>query len=182
MPGISRSEHPDQPLHHRREPDHVPAHHPGAGADDRSVPAPGSGSVPRDQRGAPLLDPGCLHNQQLLSLRSARSRHGDLNYIRNSVKVVVDAYNGSVDFYLADPSDPIAATYQRAFPSLFKPLTAMPPDLQRHIRYPQDLFFIQAQVYRAYHMATPEVFYNREDLWQFPRQPATGTRSWTRTT
>ena len=98
----------------------------------------------------------------------------ELNYIRNSVKIVVDAYNGSVDFYLADPSDPIAATYQRAFPSLLKPLTAMPPDLQRHIRYPQDLFFIQAQVYRAYHMTTPEVFYNREDLWELPRQAAGG--------
>src|SRR4051794_19537859 len=100
--------------------------------------------------------------------------HGELNYIRNSVKVVVDAYNGSVDFYLADPSDPIAATYRRAFPNLLKPLTAMPPDLQRHIRYPQDLFFIQAQIYRAYHMTAPEVFYNREDLWELPRQAAGG--------
>ena len=100
--------------------------------------------------------------------------HGDLNYIRNPIKVVVDAYNGSVDFYLVDPSDPIATAYQRAFASLFKPLAAMPQDLQRHIRYPQDLFYIQAQVYRAYHMATPEVFYNREDLWQFPRQAADG--------
>ena len=99
---------------------------------------------------------------------------GELNYIRNSVKIVVDAYNGSVDFYLADLSDPIAATYRRAFPSLLKPLTAMPPDLQRHIRYPQDLFFIQAQAYRAYHMTTPEVFYNREDLWELPRQAAGG--------
>jgi uncharacterized membrane protein (UPF0182 family) len=93
------------------------------------------------------------------------------NYIRNSVKVVIDAYNGTVSFYLADPSDPIAATYQRIFPGLFKPLAAMPPDLQKHIRYPEDLFFIQAQVYRVYHMEAPEVFYNREDLWQFPRQP-----------
>jgi len=97
-----------------------------------------------------------------------------LNYIRNSVKIVVDAYHGSIDYYLVDPSDPIAATYQRAFPSLFKSLAAMPQDLQRHIRYPQDLFFIQAQMYRAYHMTTPEVFYNREDLWEFPRQAAGG--------
>ena len=100
----------------------------------------------------------------------------DLNYIRNSVKVVVDAYNGTVDFYLVDPSDPIAATYQRIFPGLFKPFAAMPQDLQRHIRYPEDLFLIQAQVYRAYHMEAPEVFYNREDLWQFPRQPGGGRR------
>ena len=75
---------------------------------------------------------------------------------------------------LVDNSDAIAATYQRIFPQMFKPLSAMPADLQRHIRYPEDLFFIQAQMYRAYHMDSPEVFYNREDLWQFPRQPEGG--------
>ena len=69
----------------------------------------------------------------------------ELNYIRNSVKVVIDAYNGTVDFYLMDPADPIAATYQRIFPGLFKPFAAMPPDLQKHIRYPEDLFLIQAR-------------------------------------
>jgi uncharacterized membrane protein (UPF0182 family) len=100
-----------------------------------------------------------------------------LNYIRNAVKVIIDAYHGTVDFYVADPADPIAATYQRIFPGLFKPLAAMPDDLQRHIRYPEDLFFIQAQLYRAYHMENPEVFYNREDLWQFPRQQAGGERA-----
>jgi uncharacterized membrane protein (UPF0182 family) len=99
----------------------------------------------------------------------------ELNYIRNSIKVVVDAYNGSVDVYVADPSDPIARTYQRIFPGLFKPLSAMPPGLQRHIRYPVDLFRIQARVYRSYHMENPEVFYNREDLWQFPHQATDGT-------
>ena len=98
----------------------------------------------------------------------------DFNYIRNAVKVVVDAYNGAVDIFLADASDPVAATYQRIFPQLFKPLQAMPEDLQKHIRYPEDFFRIQAQVYRAYHMDSPEVFYNREDLWQFPRQPEGG--------
>ena len=96
----------------------------------------------------------------------------DINYIRNSVKVVIDAYNGSVTFYLADAADPIIATYQRIFPGMFKPLSAMPADLQKHIRYPEDLFNIQALQYRAYHMDTPEVFYNREDLWQFAREPA----------
>jgi uncharacterized membrane protein (UPF0182 family) len=98
----------------------------------------------------------------------------DLNYIRNSVKAVVDAYNGSVDFYLMDTLDPVAATYQRIFPDLFKPFAAMPADLQRHIRYPEDLFLIQAQLYQAYHMEAADVFYNREDLWQFPRQPGGG--------
>jgi hypothetical protein len=95
----------------------------------------------------------------------------DTNYIRNSVKVVIDAYNGTVTFYVVDATDPIIATYRRIFPTLFKPLDAMPADLQGHIRYPEDLFNIQAQQYRAYHMETPEVFYNREDLWQFPREP-----------
>ena len=103
---------------------------------------------------------------------AAPSSGADFNYIRNSVKVVVDAYNGSIDFYVVDRSDAIAATYERIFPGLFKPLAAMPQDLQRHIRYPEDLFFVQAQMYRAYHMSEPEVFYNREDLWQFPRQAA----------
>ena len=98
----------------------------------------------------------------------------DLNYIRNSVKVVVDAYNGTVDFYLMDPGDPIAATYQRIFPSLLKPFAAMPSDLQKHIRYPEGLFLIQARLYQTYHMEAADVFYNREDLWQFPRQPGGG--------
>lgn len=96
---------------------------------------------------------------------------GEINYIRNSVKIVIDAYNGTVGFYVADSTDPILATYQRIFPGLFKPFTAMPADLQKHVRYPEDLFRIQAQIYRAYHMDAPEVFYNREDLWQFPREP-----------
>jgi uncharacterized protein len=94
----------------------------------------------------------------------------DINYIRNSVKIVVDAYNGSIEFYDVDPKDPVLAAYRRIFPGLFKPLNAMPAGLRKHIRYPQDLFQIQAEMYRAYHMNAPEVFYNREDLWQFPRQ------------
>ncbi|CAB3802645.1 UPF0182 family protein [Paraburkholderia fynbosensis] len=94
------------------------------------------------------------------------------NYIRNAVKVVVDAYNGTVDFYLSDPADPLVRTYERIFPALFKPLAAMPPELRQHVRYPEDLFLIQAQLFRAYHMDAPEVFYNREDLWQFPRELA----------
>src|SRR3974390_1600639 len=95
----------------------------------------------------------------------------DLNYIRNSVKVVIDAYNGTVDFYMMDPADPIAGTYPTIFTGLFKPFAAMPPGLQKHIRYPEDLFLIQARLYQTYHMETADVFYNREDLWQFPPQP-----------
>src|SRR5262249_57476874 len=92
----------------------------------------------------------------------------------NGVKVGVEAYNGTVDFYLMDSVDPIAATYQRIFPGLFKPFAAMPAGLKKHIRYPEDLFLIQARVYQAYHMEAADVFYNREDLWQFPRQPGGG--------
>ncbi|WP_422001599.1 UPF0182 family protein [Reyranella sp.] len=95
---------------------------------------------------------------------------GGLNYIRNSVKIVVDAYNGTIDFHVSDTEDPILRTWRRVFPELFKPMAAMPADLRQHIRYPEDLFLVQAQLYRAYHMDSPEVFYNREDLWQFPRQ------------
>ena len=95
---------------------------------------------------------------------------GSLNYIRNSVKIVIEAYNGTVDYYVADASDAVVTTYQRIFPGLFKPFSALPPELQKHVRYPEDFFFIQAQMYRAYHMGVPEVFYNREDLWQFPHR------------
>jgi uncharacterized protein len=88
-----------------------------------------------------------------------------VNYIRNSVKVVIDAYNGSVTFYDFDSSDPILATYRSIFPSLFKDASAMPADLRRHVRYPEDIFTLQSQVYGLYHMTNPEVFFNREDLW-----------------
>jgi uncharacterized membrane protein (UPF0182 family) len=101
----------------------------------------------------------------------SRPGFGDgANYIRNAVKVVVDAYNGTVDFYVSDPDDPLLRTYERIFPGMFKPLDVMPLELRHHIRYPEDLFLIQAQLYRTYHMSAPEVFYNREDLWQFPRE------------
>lgn len=93
----------------------------------------------------------------------------NFNYLRNSVKVVVDAYNGNVDFYVAD-QDPIIQTWSKVFPRLFKPLTAMPLDLRRHIRYPEDLFSIQSERLLTYHMTDPQVFYNREDQWQIPRE------------
>jgi uncharacterized membrane protein (UPF0182 family) len=99
-------------------------------------------------------------------------RQRQLNYIRNSVKAVVDAYNGTVDFYLADPNDPLVVAYGNIFPGLFKPLEQMPKDLHAHIRYPQDFFAIQAQMYATYHMQDPQVFYNKEDLLSIPRQSA----------
>ena len=100
---------------------------------------------------------------------SQRNSEG-INYIRNSVKVVVDAYNGTTEFYIVDPSDPIVRTWQRIFPALFKPISAMSADLRQHIRYPEDYFLIQADIYRTYHMTDPTVFYNREDQWGFPRE------------
>jgi uncharacterized membrane protein (UPF0182 family) len=92
------------------------------------------------------------------------------NYIRDAAKVVVDAYDGSLTFYTLDEQDPILATYRKIFPKLFRPNAEIPETLWAHLRYPQDLFTIQAQMYRTYHMANPEVFYNREDLWRFPMQ------------
>ncbi|MGA7351898.1 MAG: UPF0182 family protein [Acidobacteriaceae bacterium] len=88
-----------------------------------------------------------------------------INYMRNSVKVVIDAYNGTTRFYVFDTQDPILAAWRRIFPSLFRDAAEMPADLRRHVRYPQLLFEEQAAVYGLYHMSDPEVFYNREDLW-----------------
>ncbi|MCI8608305.1 MAG: UPF0182 family protein [Firmicutes bacterium] len=91
--------------------------------------------------------------------------NGTTNYIRNSIKVVVDAYNGNVDFYVVDPEDPIAATYAKIYPSLFKSGDQMPEGLKAHIRYPNTLLTIQASVYAKYHMEDVNVFYQNEDLW-----------------
>jgi uncharacterized protein len=88
-----------------------------------------------------------------------------INYMRNSVKVVVDAYDGTTTFYVFDTEDPIIAAYRRVFPSLFKDASALPPELRKHIRYPELLLKLQATVYGLYHMTDPAVFYNREDLW-----------------
>ncbi|PSF38097.1 hypothetical protein C7H19_06400 [Aphanothece hegewaldii CCALA 016] len=92
----------------------------------------------------------------------------NFNYIRNSVKVVIDAYNGTVNFYIADEQDPIIQTWKKILPELFKPLAAMPKNLQIHLRYPEDFFRTQAEHLLTYHMIDPQVFYNREDQWQIP--------------
>ncbi len=90
------------------------------------------------------------------------------NYVRNSVKVVIDAFDGTVTAYLADAADPLARTLAQVFPGIFQPLDAMPPDLRAHLRYPEDLFRMQTDIYASYHMAEPDVFYHREDQWQKP--------------
>jgi uncharacterized membrane protein (UPF0182 family) len=96
-------------------------------------------------------------------------RLGDgTNYMRNSVKVVIDAYHGSVQAFVSDAADPVVRTYSRIFPGIFQPLSAMPADLLAHIRYPEDLYRIQTAMHTVYHMDEPETFYNREDQWQIP--------------
>ncbi len=94
----------------------------------------------------------------------------DFNYIRNSVKVIIDAYNGTVDFYVADDTDPIINTFKAIFPNLLKPLDSMPVPLKAHLRYPVDLFSIQSERLLEYHMTQEQVFYNREDLWKIPKE------------
>ncbi len=91
-----------------------------------------------------------------------------VNYMRNSVKVVIDAYDGTVTAYLADPTDPLVRTFAKIFAGIFQPLDSMPADLRAHLRYPEDLFHVQSELYGAYHMAEPDVFYHREDQWQKP--------------
>ncbi|WP_373543246.1 UPF0182 family protein [Chamaesiphon sp.] len=133
--------------------------------------------VAADARGNPTTakDPSYLYWIVDAYTTSDRYPYADIgtegiNYIRNSVKVVIDAYHGSTSFYIADPSDPIVTTWAKIFPDLFKPLSAMPVTLRRHLRYPQDFFKIQSERLMTYHMTDPQVFYNREDRWQIPTE------------
>ncbi len=99
-----------------------------------------------------------------------RTDSGRINYIRNSVKVVIDAYNGSMSYYLSDPADPIVRTYANIFPGLFKKLDEMPAGLRAHIRYPEAIFNIQCRILLRYHMTRADIFYNNDDAWDIPRQ------------
>ena len=109
----------------------------------------------------------------ILTARLIRDRcrlsAGD-NYLRNSVKAVIDAYNGSVTFYVFDRHDPIINAYRQVLPELFKDEREMPENLRRHIRYPEDIFTVQAEIYGTYHMTNPTTFYNREDRWEVPHE------------
>jgi len=98
----------------------------------------------------------------------AKPARDGVNYIRNSVKAVVDAYDGSVKFYVSDQQDAIIRAYRLMFPGMFKPMAAMPEDLRRHVRYPHNFLQLQAAMFSAYHMSDPKVFYNKENLWQVP--------------
>jgi uncharacterized membrane protein (UPF0182 family) len=90
------------------------------------------------------------------------------NYIRNSVKMVLDAYNGKVDMYVADPADPLIQVYGKIFPGVLRPLSDLSADLRHHLRYPEDIFRVQTYIYATYHMRSPQIFYNKEDIWQIP--------------
>ncbi|HEV2417453.1 MAG TPA: UPF0182 family protein, partial [Terriglobia bacterium] len=96
------------------------------------------------------------------------------NYVRNSVKITLSAYDGQLKFYISDPTDPLIQSFARIFPGVFHPLSEMPPDLRAHIRYPQDLFAIQAAKYAVYHMTDPRVFYSKEDLWRVATRVVNG--------
>jgi len=111
-----------------------------------------------------LID-GYTHSNRLPYSRPLK---GGTNYMRNSVKTVVDAYDGSLDFYISDPDDIMLKVYARIFPGLFKPISAMPEDLRKHIRYPHQLLQVQAAMFATYHMTDPKVFYNKENLWEIP--------------
>ncbi len=93
-----------------------------------------------------------------------------INYIRNSVKVVIDAYQGTVDFYVADQQDPLIQTYESIFPQMFEPIEKMPKGIRSHTRYPVDYFSVQAEMYRGYHITNPDSYYNKEDYWDLPQE------------
>ncbi len=101
-------------------------------------------------------------------LPCSKPLQGGINYMRNSVKAVVDAYDGSLSFYISDPNDVMVKVYAKIFPGLLKPMTSMPEDLRRHVRYPHQFLQLQAAMFAAYHMTDPKVFYNKENLWQIP--------------
>jgi uncharacterized membrane protein (UPF0182 family) len=120
-----------------------------------------------------IADDGTLHWIQDAFTTSTRYPYSfrtpeGVSYMRNSVKIVIDAYNGSITPYAALPNDPILQAWQNVFPGVVQPMSAMPKDLFSHVRYPDDLFRLQSALYTTYHMDTPEEFYNREDQWQIP--------------
>lgn len=149
----------------------------------RTVPERFSAVTPfllRDGEAYPVIADGRLLWIQDAYTRTARYPYAtpwqnEFNYIRNSVKAVVDAYHGTMDFYVSDSSDPLIRTYQAIFPDLFKPMSEMPGYLRDHLRYPLDLFTVQTQMLLQYHMEDPTIFYNKEDQWSIPVQSSFGT-------
>jgi len=107
---------------------------------------------------------------------SARTQ-GVGNYIRNSVKMVMDAYNGTVEIFVSDEEDPLIKVYQNIYPDIYRPLSEMDPDLQSHIRYPEDIYRVQTYIYAEYHMKNPQVFYGKEDIWHIPSIGGSGVEN-----
>src|SRR5262249_45321734 len=99
----------------------------------------------------------------------------EFNYVRNSVKVTVDAYDGTVTFYVVDPNDPIIKTYRKAFPELFTDMSKMPSFLQPHIRYPEDIFSAQTEQYALYHITDPVQYFNKQSIWDVAPSPDTSS-------
>jgi uncharacterized membrane protein (UPF0182 family) len=112
-------------------------------------------------------------DQTILPLSSGLQQN--FNYVRNSVKVVTDAYTGKMTFYVMDPRDPIIRTWERIFPSMFTPASKMPADLRDHLRYPEDMFMVQAQMYGRYHITNPQAFYSAGDAWTLSQDPGSGS-------
>jgi hypothetical protein len=115
-----------------------------------------------------MMDAYTLSNRYPVSKPAADDfleGHQNFNYIRNSVKVVVDAYDGNVDYYISDPSDPIIRAFSSAYPGLFKHLDEMPAELRKHLRYPRDLYYMQMKVYAKYHQRSPSLFYEQAETW-----------------
>jgi hypothetical protein len=114
-------------------------------------------------------------SQMYPNAESYQAAYGDafykhnFNYIRNSVKIVVDAYHGEISYYITDPNDPIARTYQRIYPGLLKDMSQMPAEIKPHIRYPKAIFQVQLRMYSRYHQTDPNQFYQNEDIWEFAR-------------
>ncbi len=131
---------------------------------------------PYSERIAFSLDPGAVQTPLKL-FAGQRLGPKKINYIRNSVKVVINAYNGKMTYYVIDEADPIIKTYQKIFPKFFKSFNEMPQSIRDHVRYPRDPFEIQANMYRTYHMRDAQVFYNKEDLWDLPMQKSLSTQS-----
>ena len=110
-------------------------------------------------------------------MAAGSSLPGSYNYVRNSVKVVINAYSGKTTFYDVDPNDPILRAYEAAFPHMFTPLSKMSADLQAHLRYPPDIFSIQSAIYGRYHLTSPSQFYAESSAWQLSPTAGAGTQS-----
>jgi hypothetical protein len=116
-----------------------------------------------------MVDGYTMSSAHPYSRRLDLEAFGTVNYMRNSVKATLDAYDGTVNLYVFDPADPIIRVWQKLFPKLFAPASAMPADLRAHARYPEAMFRVQAEIYRTFHMLDPQSFYNKEDLWDLAR-------------